>query len=753
MHVRCKSCRGKVKLALTPALESKHSTEALTTTGVESPTRWTTCPSCASPLGEGAVICVKCGYGTRFVPTRPIESPEPLEVDDQPTGRYARLSGAVQDWLVAAVGVGLALLAVWHLPLDLTLSQALNGRIRPEQLDVEGMSRAVVHTGTAIAAALAAIAFACFLLDWLAPFRNQRRATELAPRLFVGAAILAPGGILAASSLLGQQWGLLPVVLSWGFVACLILAWSQFVPVDEDRPDAMAPRPGTRRRGLYVSVAAAIVGMASAGTGDLVLAPSLEQVGLLHPEQPGSIPVFFALNCSDFLLAGVIASALARRAKLAHALGAGYLTTVALALRTRFFQVTGNPGWTSSLAQGGLYLPLAFLGGLLDVALTRVSRRLSPRQSGAYLTIDGRSIDTYPPWRDLTLARVWFGLALVMLIAVVAKLVTCWAPVAFVLGQEPQPILVAVIASGVCITDAAVFYVLGRRRSAPAAVDVLRRDPSPPVVYLRSFRDDGRRLEEGILHELGNALKSIIGRTVEQRLAAILRKVGPVVAIGRPGEDLPEEGAARMYVAECDWRDVVLDLLSRARMVILQVGDTAGLRWEIVTVGQSMRPEQVLLFAAFDRRRDRRVARRADYYQRIRDAIEGCLPTELPDWIGDASLIYFTATPPDAPRRRWVPHVLEPGVSAFLGHPLSRVLDRFARSKALRRPRNIRELTTALIAILATVLRVLIMVVTIALFAQPGGTRWPYYVALATLGSLEIALIWVVRAAGAGRLD
>jgi hypothetical protein len=188
-------------------------------------------------------------------------------------------------------------------------------------------------------------------------------------------------------------------------------------------------------------------------------------------------------------------------------------------------------------------------------------------------------------------------------------------------------------------------------------------------------------------------------------------------------------------------------------MVILQVGDTAGLRWEIVTVGQCMKPEQVLLFAAFDHRRDRRVARRADHYQRIRDAIEGYLPAELPDWIGDASLIYFTATPPDAPRQRWVPHVLEPGSSGFLRHPLSRVLDRFARSKAFRRPRNIRELTTALVAILATVLGVLITVLTIALFAQPGGAPWPFFVALAILGSLELALIWVVRAAVAGRLD
>ena len=36
----------------------------------------------------------------------------------------------------------------------------------------------------------------------------------------------------------------------------------------------------------------------------------------------------------------------------------------------------------------------------------------------------------------------------------------------------------------------------------------------------------------------------------EQELAVLMGRLGPVVAIGKPGERLPELGAARLYVAD-----------------------------------------------------------------------------------------------------------------------------------------------------------------------------------------------------------
>ena len=67
----------------------------------------------------------------------------------------------------------------------------------------------------------------------------------------------------------------------------------------------------------------------------------------------------------------------------------------------------------------------------------------------------------------------------------------------------------------------------------------------------------------------------------EQELARILGRVGPVVAIGRPGEPLPELGAARLYASDDEWRDVIRDLMRRARLVVVRAGATPNLQWEI----------------------------------------------------------------------------------------------------------------------------------------------------------------------------
>src|SRR5436305_1611609 len=45
-------------------------------------------------------------------------------------------------------------------------------------------------------------------------------------------------------------------------------------------------------------------------------------------------------------------------------------------------------------------------------------------------------------------------------------------------------------------------------------------------------------------------------------------KVGPVIAIGRPGEELAEPGAARMYVGDDDWQVMVTDLGSVRKLVL-----------------------------------------------------------------------------------------------------------------------------------------------------------------------------------------
>ena len=71
-----------------------------------------------------------------------------------------------------------------------------------------------------------------------------------------------------------------------------------------------------------------------------------------------------------------------------------------------------------------------------------------------------------------------------------------------------------------------------------APVHLRTRTPAAPVLYLRSFADDGC------------AARRYGALTEEEQLAKALAWVGPLLAVGRPGEVLPHVGAQRIYVAD-----------------------------------------------------------------------------------------------------------------------------------------------------------------------------------------------------------
>src|SRR5262249_7211842 len=144
----------------------------------------------------------------------------------------------------------------------------------------------------------------------------------------------------------------------------------------------------------------------------------------------------------------------------------------------------------------------------------------------------------------------------------------------------------------------------------------------------------------------------------------------------RPAEELPELGAARMYVADEDWQTVVADLLSRARTVVLQAGETQGLRWEVERVGQAMKPEQVLLFVPV--RLGNSNGPEASY-SRFREWARASLPADLPEKIGDSFFVYFEG------KRPWTAHALRGQDPALERHSLREVLREFLKDRAFRR--------------------------------------------------------------------
>jgi hypothetical protein len=124
----------------------------------------------------------------------------------------------------------------------------------------------------------------------------------------------------------------------------------------------------------------------------------------------------------------------------------------------------------------------------------------------------------------------------------------------------------------------------GWKYDVVSAEQLLASDPRPPVVYLRSFEADSEihLSPDGFWNKLA---KSSFGYAVtfspEQELAEVLNRVGPVIAIGKPGEPLPELGAARLYVGDADWKAKVIDMMAQSRLVIIRAGSTSNLQWEI----------------------------------------------------------------------------------------------------------------------------------------------------------------------------
>jgi protein-export membrane protein SecD len=125
-----------------------------------------------------------------------------------------------------------------------------------------------------------------------------------------------------------------------------------------------------------------------------------------------------------------------------------------------------------------------------------------------------------------------------------------------------------------------------RRLAATTAGRLLAADERPPVLYLRSFRNDvlpAREVNEG----LGFYDPTRERSRLEELVAARCSVVGPVVAIADPKTPIQPTGASREHAADADWQDVVRHLMSEAALIVVVMDLTENLRWEIETLRRS----------------------------------------------------------------------------------------------------------------------------------------------------------------------
>lgn len=174
----------------------------------------------------------------------------------------------------------------------------------------------------------------------------------------------------------------------------------------------------------------------------------------------------------------------------------------------------------------------------------------------------------------------------------------------------------------------------GWKYDVVSAEQLLAADPRPPVVYLRSFEADSELFlrPDGFWNK---AMTLIFDYAVtfspEQELAEILNRVGPVIAIGKPGEPLPELGAARLYVGDADWKAKVIDLMARSGLVIIRTGSTPNLQWEIEQTMERVPRRQILFVNLGD---VKKTAVFDQYFeQRFGPVIRSTKTAETPVWM------------------------------------------------------------------------------------------------------------------------
>jgi hypothetical protein len=273
-----------------------------------------------------------------------------------------------------------------------------------------------------------------------------------------------------------------------------------------------------------------------------------------------------------------------------------------------------------------------------------------------------RECGTQPSPKYILLRYFFVGLVVVAF-AAIGKLFEYVAKDA--IEHQAPPLIVAACRFAFAIFAVAV---LSRIRNAlirnvwrasarNAERELMRSNARRPVFYLRSFAMDkvlSRRswLERYLgIFPLANT---------EQRVTSKLRKIGPVIAIGRPGEKLPQLGAARFYVSNELWQQKVGEVVVESQLVLWMSGLTNGLGWELEHLIGRLKPERFLLWA-HPHLLGLSEARREEEWRAFLAKFGKHFPKPLPERLGDARYFVFAED--------WTPLPCAPRMSAIFAMP------------------------------------------------------------------------------------
>lgn len=158
-----------------------------------------------------------------------------------------------------------------------------------------------------------------------------------------------------------------------------------------------------------------------------------------------------------------------------------------------------------------------------------------------------------------------------------------------------------------------------RRRNQLREQPIAITDERQCVLYLRSFVDDKTPI--GLFGQQEPSF--------EDTLVAVLSKIGPVIALGQPGEKLPPVGANRIYLGD-SWRQELQQLLATVKVVVIRTGMTPSLLWELDVVIRTVSPHRIVLAMPSD-----------DSYRAFIGSSQHMFPRGLPSERGSALFLAF----------------------------------------------------------------------------------------------------------------
>lgn len=167
------------------------------------------------------------------------------------------------------------------------------------------------------------------------------------------------------------------------------------------------------------------------------------------------------------------------------------------------------------------------------------------------------------------------------------------------------PLAITAIAAMAAVAGGVALIRRGQAMLQPSAEELRTVDQRRPVLLLRSFDDE----EESVVAAAGQGHNVAVTR-LEEAIARQFAPFGPLVAIGRPGEELPTLGAARSYKTDAEWRAAVAQLMGDALMVVVIAGTSRGLGWELDALARGGHLHKLLVLMPGSERQQRWAATR-----------------------------------------------------------------------------------------------------------------------------------------------